>query len=95
MPKLKSVAVAGKDARVLRCAHCDLPWGRIQGGVLIIKSRHMGDEHTNVIAIDELMHLVEELRRNGEAPIGESLAGLQDVRFAHPGDVQQSLDAEA
>lgn len=38
----------------LRCHCCDLPWGYIQNGVLIVQSRHHGETHTNVIAISEL-----------------------------------------
>lgn len=39
---------------VLRCAICGLPWAKIRDGVLIVESRHHGEIHVNVIAVNEL-----------------------------------------
>jgi len=44
---------------VLRCPTDGLPWARIQNRVLIVESRHLGERHVNVIAIDELLSMIE------------------------------------
>ena len=56
----------------LRCAQCGLPFARLQGGTLIIESKHRGRVHVNVIAVSELAKMVEDdhqsnggLDRNG------------------------------
>lgn len=48
------------EGLVLRCACCGLPWARVQGGALVVVSRHHGEQHVNVVALTEL-------RRMGEA----------------------------
>jgi hypothetical protein len=37
-----------------QCGHCDLPFGYVQDGVLIIQSRHNGEPHINTLRIEQL-----------------------------------------
>lgn len=45
---------------VLRCGQCGLPWAKISNGVLVVESRHHGDRHVNVIALEALLRLWAE-----------------------------------
>jgi hypothetical protein len=53
----------------LRCATCELPFARVQNGVLIVESRHHGQIHVNTIPIAALMQhhaqLTESEKVNG------------------------------
>jgi len=42
---------------ILRCSECNLPWAKLHNGYLIVESRHHGQKHTNIIAIDTLVML--------------------------------------
>lgn len=42
---------------ILRCDCCGLPYARIQQGALVVESRHHGDKHTNVVALEALLEL--------------------------------------
>lgn len=44
----------------LRCTCCNLPWARIENGVLVVRSRHHGEPHENFIALEELSRLWRE-----------------------------------
>jgi hypothetical protein len=46
--------------RSLICGRCDLPFARIQNGVLVIDSPHRGAMHLNVITLEELRHMAEQ-----------------------------------
>ena len=41
------------------CGCCELPFARLQNGVLVIQSNHHGEKHQNVIAVAELVRLAE------------------------------------
>ncbi len=43
---------------VLRC-NCGLPWAEVQNGCLVVLSRHRGQQHVNVITLEELRRLLE------------------------------------
>lgn len=43
--------------RVLRCSTCNLPFAKMENGVLIVESAHRGQKHVNVVAISELVRL--------------------------------------
>jgi hypothetical protein len=51
---------------VLKCAACGLPFARVQNGALVIESRHHGDKHYNVIALDMLRDLLQQAEAAGE-----------------------------
>lgn len=51
----------------LRCAVCELPYARVQNGVLIIESRHHGQVHVNAIPIAVLSQHEEQTRIQNEA----------------------------
>jgi len=36
----------------LRCS-CGTPWAKIINGCLVVESRHRGEKHTNVLALEE------------------------------------------
>jgi len=64
---------------VLRCGQCGLPWAKICNGVLVVESRHHGDRHVNVIALDEIARLWRESNANlavtgPDSPIVDSRA---------------------
>ncbi len=40
---------------ILRCAHCGLPFARIERGRVFVVSEHHGAHHTSSIALDELV----------------------------------------
>lgn len=42
----------------LRCDECGRPFAILKDNVLIIKSRHGGKEHTNVVTLAELMKMM-------------------------------------
>lgn len=44
---------------VLRCACCGLPYARVQGGCLVVESRHHGEKHTNAISLEEVARLFD------------------------------------
>ncbi len=48
------------------CQQCPaqqaLPAAYVQGGVLIIQSRHRGETHTTVITLEEVRRLLQEAR---------------------------------
>ena len=39
----------GKQVKPLPCSECDLPAAEIQGDLLIIRSRHHGEQHVTVV----------------------------------------------
>lgn len=41
------------------CAGCELPFAYIQNGVLVIESRHHGEQHVNVLRLEELIRLLQ------------------------------------
>lgn len=43
---------------------CDLPFAVMGGGAVIIRSRHHGEIHINVITPEEFIHMWEEYRRH-------------------------------
>jgi hypothetical protein len=45
------------DKTVLICDKCGLPFARVQGGALVIESRHHGQVHVNVLSVDELVRV--------------------------------------
>ena len=49
----------------LRC-NCGTPWAKIINGVLVVESRHRGEKHTNVLALEELRRLMEQSRAGME-----------------------------
>ena len=53
---------------VLRCGQCGLPWAKISNGVLVVESRHHGDRHVNVIALEELLRAWAEREKEAEEP---------------------------
>lgn len=38
----------------IRCEHCGVPIAEYRGGFLIIKSKHFGEKHINVINVSDL-----------------------------------------
>ena len=54
------VAEADKGVAVLRCSCCGLPWAEIQNGCLVIKARHHGQEHINVLSLAQLAKLLSD-----------------------------------
>ncbi len=50
---------SGLEGLVLRCECCGLPWARVQGGALVVTSKHHGEPHVNAIALTELARLAE------------------------------------
>ena len=51
----------------LRCATCELPYARLQNGVLIIESRHHGQIHVNTIPIAVLLQQNQPAEKPDEA----------------------------
>ena len=43
------------EDKVLKCHQCGLPWARLQGGSLVVESRHHGEKHVNAVAIADLV----------------------------------------
>lgn len=41
------------------CAGCELPFAYIQNGVLVIESRHHGEQHVNVLALAQVIELLQ------------------------------------
>lgn len=41
---------------------CARPFAHLEGGYLIIESRHGGDKHTNRIAVSDILKLIEQER---------------------------------
>lgn len=56
------------DVVLLRCGQCGLPWAKVQNGVLVVESRHHGERHVNVIALEELFKLWKEAQEQAEQP---------------------------
>jgi len=56
----------------LPCSRCGLPTGRIENGVLIIESRHHGQTHRNVYALDLLRRMIEQ-QADGSPPASETV----------------------
>jgi hypothetical protein len=50
---------------VLRC-NCGTPWAKIVNGCLVVESRHRGEKHVNVLAMEELRRLMEQSRAGVE-----------------------------
>ena len=47
------------DPRVLLpCAVCHSPWGYVQGGALVVESRHHGERHRNVLTLERVRELL-------------------------------------
>jgi hypothetical protein len=46
----------------VQCAECDVPFADIQIGALVIRSRHHGTEHKNVISLEWLERKLKESR---------------------------------
>ena len=56
----------------LRCGECGTPFAHLQNGAIVIKSRHHGKEHVNIVAVNalvEMVHLKE--KENVKIPMGE------------------------
>lgn len=47
----------------IRCDECNLPYARVQDGVLVIESRHYGVKHTNVIRLEDMIELLQERQK--------------------------------
>lgn len=48
------------DPRVaLPCCACSSPWGYVQGGALVVESRHHGERHRNVLTLERVRDLLE------------------------------------
>lgn len=54
-----NVVAETQPGKVLRCA-CGTPWAEVQNGCLVIKSRHRGEQHVNVITLAQLVKLLAE-----------------------------------
>lgn len=48
------------ERKELECHCCTLPFGYVQGGALVIVSRHNGDKHVNVLTLEKVKALLEE-----------------------------------
>lgn len=49
----------------LRCAHhlCRLPWGNVANGVLMVGSRHGGEQHLNAVSLGVLYKALQRSRQ--------------------------------
>jgi hypothetical protein len=47
------------ESIVLKCSCCGYPFAIVVNGVLVIKSRHHGEQHTNTISLVDLVKLLE------------------------------------
>lgn len=47
------------QSEVLRCVHCGTPIAEIQGGVLVIRSKHHGQQHINLLRLEDLKQKME------------------------------------
>lgn len=56
---------------ILRCECCGLPFARLVNGAIIVESRHHGERHQNVVAVDELVKLRQEVRPNERGQAGQ------------------------
>lgn len=50
----------------LRCQCCGLPFGYLQGNVIVIESRHHGTTHVNLIPLVNVPELRQEVRPDGQ-----------------------------
>ena len=51
----------------LRCATCELPFARVQNGVLIVESRHHGEVHVNAVPLAALMQHDKPLEQEAQS----------------------------
>jgi hypothetical protein len=58
---------------VLRCGQCGLPWAKLSNGVLVVESRHHGERHVNVIALETLFKMWLEAQQEQEPQALEAI----------------------
>ena len=60
----------GEQVQAIRCDHDGLKMAEVQGGHLVLRTRHHGETHVKIVALAEL----EDARRNEDfarSPKGE------------------------
>lgn len=73
------------DRRPLKCSRCGLPYAHVENGVLIVTARHHGEKHECVIAVSELVKIMQGA---GGPVISPGLVGYHDVEqfYVEEGD---------
>jgi hypothetical protein len=49
--------VRREEAIVMRCRHCGTPYLELQDGAVVIRSRHHGELHVNVVSLRTLAEM--------------------------------------
>jgi len=55
---IHQLEVINGPVKMLRCAECGTPFAEVQHGALVIRAKHHGAVHVNVIALSELALLM-------------------------------------
>ena len=66
---------------ILRCSCCNVPWARLENGVLIVEAKHHGERHVNVVPVGDLANPFPESTPYGIMAVSQPTAWCDDQKM--------------